>query len=37
MTLFAEDGRRSKESFEAFAAGCSTRLIRAAYLLCGDH
>lgn len=37
MHLIAEGARDREESFEAFAASCSTRLIRAAYLLCGDH
>jgi DNA-directed RNA polymerase specialized sigma24 family protein len=37
MTHFAERGGQNEPSFESFAAGCGTRLIRAAYLLCGDH
>lgn len=37
MTQFAEGSGNSDRSFDSFAAGCSVRLIRAAYLLCGDH
>ncbi|MDQ6806993.1 MAG: SigE family RNA polymerase sigma factor [Actinomycetota bacterium] len=31
------DGAGGYGEFEAFAASCSTRLLRAAYLLCGDR
>jgi RNA polymerase sigma-70 factor (sigma-E family) len=37
MNLCAEGPRSTEPSFESFVAGSSTRLIRAAYLLCGDH
>ena len=37
MNRIAERGLKGEPSFDSFAASCSTRLIRAAYLLCGDH
>jgi DNA-directed RNA polymerase specialized sigma24 family protein len=37
MRLLAAGEKESGPSFESFVAGSSTRLIRAAYLLCGDH
>jgi RNA polymerase sigma-70 factor (sigma-E family) len=37
MTVFGGVGRDGELAFEAFAAGCSARLMRAAYLLCGDR
>lgn len=37
MSLFAGADGRGERSFESFVANCSTRLMRAAYLLCGDR
>jgi RNA polymerase sigma-70 factor (sigma-E family) len=37
MTRFAAGDPTPEVSFEAFAAGSSTRLLRSAYLLCGDR
>jgi RNA polymerase sigma-70 factor (sigma-E family) len=37
MTLFRGAARDGSVAFELFAASSSTRLMRAAYLLCGDH
>ncbi|MDQ6822404.1 MAG: hypothetical protein M3076_19060 [Actinomycetota bacterium] len=37
MSLLAALDAKREHSFESFAASCSTRLLRAAYLLCGDR
>lgn len=37
MTLFAGADGSGERSFESFVSSCSTRLMRAAYLLCGDR
>lgn len=37
VSLFSGDDRERDVSFESFAANCSTRLMRSAYLLCGDR
>lgn len=37
MSGFASDERQRDHSFESFASGCSMRLMRTAYLLCGDR
>lgn len=37
MSRFASDGRERELAFESFASSCSTRLMRSAYLLCGDR
>ncbi len=37
MTQFSGYGRDDEVSFEAFASGSATRLMRSAYLLCGNR
>jgi len=37
MSRFASDDRRRDLPFESFVSSASTRLMRAAYLLCGDR
>jgi RNA polymerase sigma-70 factor (sigma-E family) len=37
MKLIASAGRQDEVSFEAFVSSCATRLMRSAFLLCGDR
>jgi RNA polymerase sigma-70 factor (sigma-E family) len=37
MTVLPAADRERRLEFESFASNCSTRLMRCAYLLCGDH